>query len=60
MECVLANRNITREFAKYCLVVEVLSYNSLRLIVNLIKQVLAVDPYMTLKGCLQSTHQLTD
>jgi hypothetical protein len=60
VECVLANRNINREFNKYCLVVEALSHDSLRLVTVLIKQVPAADPYTTLKRWLLSAHQLTD
>jgi hypothetical protein len=37
VECILANCNVGREFNKYCLVVEALPHDSLRLVANLIK-----------------------
>ncbi len=60
VECVLANCNVSREFNRYCLVLEALPHYSLRLVADLIKQVTAADPYSTLKGRLLSAHQLTD
>jgi hypothetical protein len=58
--CILANRNVTSEFNCYCLVVEALPHESLRLVADLLEQVPAVDPYTVLKGRLLSVHQLTD
>jgi hypothetical protein len=49
-----------REFNCYCLVVEALPHESLRMVANLVEQVPAVDPYTILKGRLFSAHQLTD
>jgi hypothetical protein len=60
VECVLANRNVTREFNKYCLVMEALPHDSLWLVADLIEQVPKADPCTTLKGRLLSAHQLTD
>jgi hypothetical protein len=60
VECILANRNVTRQFNKYCLVVEALPHESLRLVADLIEAVPADDPYAVLKGRLLSAHQLTD
>jgi hypothetical protein len=60
VECILANRNVTREFNRYCLVGEALPHESLRLVADLVEQVPAVDLYTVLKGRLFSAHQLTD
>jgi hypothetical protein len=60
VECILANRNVTRQFNRYCLVVEVLPRESLRLVADLIEAVPAEDPYTVLKHRLLSAHQLTD
>jgi hypothetical protein len=60
VECILANRNVTRQFNKYCLVVEALPHESLRLVADLVEAVPAEDPYTVLKGRLLSAHQLTD
>jgi hypothetical protein len=60
VECILANRNVTRQFNRYCLVVEALPHESLRLVADLVEQVPGVDPYSVLKGRLLSAHQLTD
>jgi hypothetical protein len=57
---ILANRNITREFNRYCLAVEALPHESLRLVADLVEQAPAVDPNTVLKGRLLSAHQLTD
>jgi hypothetical protein len=51
---------VTHEFNCYCLVVEGLHHESLRLAADLVEQVLAVDPYTVLKGRLLSAHQLRD
>jgi hypothetical protein len=60
VECILANRNVTRQFNRYCLVVEALPHESLRLVADLVEAVPAEDLYTVLKGRLLSVHQLTD
>jgi hypothetical protein len=59
VEYILANRNVTREFNRYCLVVNALPYDSLRLVAKLVEQVPAVDPYTVLKGRLLISSQIS-
>jgi hypothetical protein len=60
VECILANRNVTREFNCYCLVVEALPHESLWMVANLVEQAPADNPYTALKATLLSAHQQTD
>jgi hypothetical protein len=60
VECILANRNVTRQFNRYCLVVEALPHESLRLVADLVEAVPAEDLYTVLKARLLSVHPLTD
>jgi hypothetical protein len=68
VECIFANRNVTREFNHYCLVVKALPNESLRIVADLVERAPADDPYRapaddpytTLKARLLSAHQQTD
>jgi hypothetical protein len=60
VECIFTNRNVTQEFNRYCLVVEALPHESLRMVADLVEQVPAANPYTDLKGRLLSSHQQTD
>jgi hypothetical protein len=60
VECIFANRNVTREFNRYCLVVEALPHESLRMVADLVERAPADNPYTALKARLLSAHQQTD
>jgi hypothetical protein len=55
-----SNRNVSREFNKYCLVLGALPHDSLYLVADLIEPVSTVDLYTMLMVWLMSADQLTD
>jgi hypothetical protein len=60
VECIFANRNVTREFNRYCLVVKALTNESLQMVADLVEWAPADNLYSPLKARLLSAHQQTD
>jgi hypothetical protein len=59
-ECSFLLRNVMEQREKFCLVVQSLPRDSMRLVANLVESLPAELMYNTLKDRLLASHQLTD